>query len=156
MSVQRSAVNSMCLVLGAALVAAGCGSGAGQYTPAPQAARGSLEAALAAWRDGDPPGTVQGTPCVQVVDSTRREGQSLRSFEILSETSAGAQGRCYVVVGIDPIWVFRKEDYDHLGHWEHPMPEAPPQPTPLASPAADETPAPAAATSIPTTSHERS
>jgi hypothetical protein len=27
----------------------------------------------------------------------------------------------YVVVGIDPVWVFRQEDYDMLSHWDHPM-----------------------------------
>jgi hypothetical protein len=26
-----------------------------------------------------------------------------------------------VVIGIDPLWVFRHEDYDLLLHWEHPM-----------------------------------
>ena len=29
----------------------------------------------------------------------------------------------YVVFGMDPVWVFRHEDYDMLNHWGHPMPK---------------------------------
>jgi hypothetical protein len=129
---------SLLVLDAAALLAAGCGASARDYTPARETARASLEAALIAWREGDPPGAIAGQPAVQVVDTTRQTGQALRSFEVLSETSIAAQGRCYVVrlvlenpaaerrerfvvVGIDPIWVFRKEDYDRLAHWEHPM-----------------------------------
>ena len=25
----------------------------------------------------------------------------------------------YYVIGIDPVWVVRQEDYDMLTHWEH-------------------------------------
>ena len=25
----------------------------------------------------------------------------------------------YVVIGVDPIWVIRHEDYDMMAHWEH-------------------------------------
>jgi hypothetical protein len=153
------------LALGAAVVAAGCGSRARDYTPSPDAARASLQAALRAWQGGQPVGAIDGSPRVQVVDTTRRTGQTLRTFEVLGETSHSAQGRCYivrlaldnpaaderaryVVVGIDPIWVFRKEDYDHLGHWEHPMevPELPPA----------DSQAPAAAASAAANPHERS
>ena len=33
----------------------------------------------------------------------------------------------FVVFGIDPLWVFRQEDYEMFAHWEHLMdgPEAP-------------------------------
>ena len=27
-----------------------------------------------------------------------------------------------MIVGIDPLWIFRHEDYDLLLHWEHQMP----------------------------------
>jgi hypothetical protein len=39
----------------------------------------------------------------------------------------------YNVLGRDPIWVFRLEDYEMISHWEHPMigeAEAPPESTP--------------------------
>ncbi len=128
----------MVVLAAASLTAAGCGAGARDYTPSPQTARASLETALSAWRDGKEPGTIDARPVVQVVDTSRQSGQTLHSFEVLSETSQAAQGRCYVVrlvlenpaterrerfvvVGIDPVWVFRKDDYDKLGHWEHPM-----------------------------------
>jgi hypothetical protein len=35
--------------------------------------------------------------------------------------NSGEERARFVVVGVDPIWVFRKEDYDKLAHWEHPM-----------------------------------
>ena len=28
----------------------------------------------------------------------------------------------YVVVGLDPVWVFAYPDYEMLMHWDHPMP----------------------------------
>jgi hypothetical protein len=156
--------NVICLLLGAAIVAPGCGQRAGEYTPAPEAARASLEAALTAWRDGVAPRAIDSKPKVQVVDTQRRPGQTLRSFEVLSETSLAGEGRCYVVglsfdspaaserarfvvVGIDPIWVFRKDDYDKLSHWEHPMEETEP------APAGEESPSTSTSTPI---SNERS
>ena len=33
----------------------------------------------------------------------------------------------YLVVGNDPLWVFRQEDYEMISHWEHPMPAAVPK-----------------------------
>jgi hypothetical protein len=27
----------------------------------------------------------------------------------------------YVVFGVDPLWVFRLEDYERISHWEHAM-----------------------------------
>jgi hypothetical protein len=74
----------------------------------------------------------------------------LDDFEILGEVP-GPTGRCfavrlklrepvaeekvrYAVFGIDPLWVFRQEDLEMLGHWEHPMPPE----EPAASQAADQ------------------
>ncbi len=109
-----------------------------RYIPAPEAARRALEAALAAWQNGQRPGRVDAvSPPAQVVDSHRRPGQRLRSYEILGEVK-GSGPRCFtvrlllenpreeqkvrfLVVGIDPLWVFRQEDYDMMAHWEHPM-----------------------------------
>ena len=126
------------LFIAASLFAAGCRDRAREFTPAPAAGKASLETALSAWRDGKEPGKIDAKPVIQVVDTSRQSGQTLRSFQVLSETTQAAQGRCYVVrlvlenpaaerrerfvvVGIDPVWVFRKDDYDKLGHWEHPM-----------------------------------
>ena len=157
--------------LAVTLVPAGCGSRARDYTPSPHAARASLELVLTEWSQGRLSGSIAGKPNVQVVDTSRQQGQTLRSFSVLSETSVGAEGRCYVVrlqfdnsaaderaryvvVGIDPIWVFRKEDYDKLAHWEHPME------LPEPSTAEDELPSaeksPATPTGASATSNERS
>lgn len=118
----------------------GCGGRvAKRFTPTPDVARRSVDAALQAWQQGEPPGAIVArTPTVQVVDTTRVPGQTLRDFQVLSETGttdaargyvvrlaldnpAAQQRARYVVIGIDPVWVFRKEDYDRLAHWEHPM-----------------------------------
>jgi hypothetical protein len=107
------------------------------YRPSEQLCRQALIAALDAWKLGDSPGRIEGTPAVQVGDTLRRPGQKLVSYEILGET-AGDQGRQFAVrvvftnpsaeekidfilIGIDPIWVFRQEEYDMVTHWEHKM-----------------------------------
>ena len=93
---------------------------------------------MATWKEGHPTGIVEPTsPRVQVVDTHRKPGQKLVGFEILSD-SADSRVRTFsvrltliepeerpvvrfLVVGIDPILVFRQEDYELLMHWEHQM-----------------------------------
>jgi hypothetical protein len=167
----RPFVYALATLAASLLVAAGCGTRARDYTPSPQAARASLESALTDWREGRSPGSIASRPSVQVVDTSRKQGQILQSFTVLSETSVGAEGRCYVVrlqfenppaderaryvvVGIDPVWVFRKEDYDKLAHWEHPMELPEPSPAEDKSPSAIELEA--TPTSASPTSNERS
>jgi hypothetical protein len=112
------------------------------FIPAPELARAALEAALTDWQTGLPPGQIDRLPVmVQVIDQRRKEGQELEEFEILGE-APGSAPRCfavrlrlrhpeaeekvrYVVVGIDPLWVFRQEDFDGLSHWDHAMPGDP-------------------------------
>jgi hypothetical protein len=106
----------------------GCGSGAGAYTPSAQTARQSLEAALTAWQEGKPPGRIDATnPPVQVVDSAWQAGEKLSRFEVLREeesddtkqftvrlemkTPAGQKEVHYVVHGLEPVWVYREEDF---------------------------------------------
>lgn len=142
MSIARSA-GFQAVLLCALLLISGCGQGRpDRFTPSAATAKSSIEAALEAWREGLAPGPISNqTPAVHVVDTVRSPGQKLRDYQVLSETRASGAGRLYVVrltldnpaaqerarfivVGVDPIWVFRKEDYDHLAHWEHPMPAA--------------------------------
>lgn len=130
------------------LAAAGCGGRSNdpaRFIPSPTAARIALTAALDAWKQGKPTGAVAGTsPVVQVVDETRLQGQKLvryeivgeipgpgpRTFTVSLETENPGDRRTarYVVTGIDPLWVYRQEDYDKLVHWEmnmtHDEPEA--------------------------------
>lgn len=120
--------------------AAGCSSGkVAQYTPKEDRAQEALTAVLQAWQTDKPSAEMDGAT-IRVADSQRRKGQKLRSYEILGELPADAGRRYqvklvldnpaaetkaqYVVVGIDPLWVFRQEDYDMMTHWDHPMPTA--------------------------------
>jgi hypothetical protein len=121
------------------------------FVPAPNAARGALDAVLSQWAAGKPP-TYRNdlSPAVGVVDNQRMAGQRLERYEVLGEVPS-RDGRCFavklhlagpdaveqvrfVVVGIDPLWVFRYEDFDLLSHWDHDMTEeAPEQQTPESS-----------------------
>jgi hypothetical protein len=93
---------------------------------------------MSTWKAGHPTGIIEPTsPRVQVVDTHRNPGQALLDYEILSD-SADPRFRTFnlrltlsdseerpvvrfLVVGIDPILVFRQEDYELLMHWEHRM-----------------------------------
>ncbi len=131
---------ALCLAM--AVVCAGCArepDPAQRYVPAPDVARSAIDAVLTDWQAGKAPGLIDRLAVkVQVSDNLRKSGQRLEEFEILGEVPANGV-RCfavrlkfsdpeaderarYVVLGIDPLWVFRQEDYDMLSHWEHPMP----------------------------------
>src|SRR5262245_4807034 len=73
---------------------AGCSGSSGvenQVPPEPLARR-ALDAALAAWKQGQPPGTLtEPSPHVQVVDSMRRPGQKLVGYQILGEVACDRQ-----------------------------------------------------------------
>lgn len=129
------------LLLFCAAFFAGCRTRtADDYRPSEELCRQALTSALEAWKLGAPPGRIEGVPAIEIGDTLRRPGQKLESYEILGET-AGDQGRQFAVrvlftnpaaeekidfilIGIDPIWVFRQEEYDMVTHWEHKMPPA--------------------------------
>ena len=122
-------------------VSAGCGrarASLDRFVPKVEAAREAVAAALTAWRSGEPPGRI-GTrsPPVQVVDTHRPAGQTLKDYEILGE-AAGDGPRSflvrlrldnpdeerrvrYVVIGIDSLWVFHEDDFTMIAHWDHSM-----------------------------------
>lgn len=124
-------------------LSAGCGPQSGsqeRFIPAPEKAAATITLALEAWQRGEPAGEVKGAkPVVFVVDTYRREGQTLERFEILGEVTgltqrtyliklqfanpAAEEKVRYAVIGIDPLWVYRHEDLELLTHWEHKMPE---------------------------------
>jgi hypothetical protein len=125
----------------ACLAAAGCtgcskgGSSYERYVPSEAVARAALDTALSAWQNGLPAGEMDGGAVkIQVVDSFRRAGQILRSYEVLGEVKGKDGPRCFAVrleldnpreeqklryyaMGIDPIWVMRQEEYDMMLHW---------------------------------------
>jgi hypothetical protein len=124
----------------AAAVLAACCAGCGKdtsferYTPSEARARQALEAALTTWKQGESPGHIELSPgAVELVDTGRQPGQRLRDFTILGEVPGDAS-RCFavrlqlddppeekrmrfVVVGLDPVWVFRYQDFEILTHW---------------------------------------
>lgn len=126
-------------------LAAGCAERTdhSRYYPPEDAARTALQAGLDAWQQGSPTGEVPGTknPVVMWIDNQRTPGQQLKAFEVLGlapgdgprvftvrlvlENPAAEAKTRFVIVGLDPIWVFRQEDYDMFMHWDHPMPKAP-------------------------------
>lgn len=127
------------------------------FIPPGDAARSAVDAALRAWADGDPvrgdaaqpvPGT--GSPRVLFADSVRVKGRKLAGYTILGEVPTEAP-RClavkltfadppeevrerYVVVGIDPLWVCKYDDYLMISHWSHAMPADPKSPSPGGEP----------------------
>lgn len=129
------------LVAGA-LLGAGCESSAQpRLVPSDEAAQSALASALTAWQNGKaPPCPVQdAAPAIQLVDTHYKPGQRLAAFKVLGPTTGDAH-RCYavrltfdnpreevrarfVVLGLDPLWVMRYQDYEMVSHWDHPMPE---------------------------------
>ena len=110
------------------LLLAGPSCGGPSMNPPADRARTALEASLNAWREDKKPGNVAGTdPPVQVADNDWSNGRKLTAFEILREQPSEADKRfvvkltyarptavteaVYVVLGANPIAVFREEDY---------------------------------------------
>jgi hypothetical protein len=115
-------------------------SGFERYIPSPEAARTGVNRLMEGWLKGLSPGeSGSKRPEIHVVDQTRRPDQHLAHYEILGEVPAenarafavrvtydGADETevvRYVAVGVDPMWIFRREDYE--GIWKHEMMEAP-------------------------------
>lgn len=134
-------------VLLAACVGCSRSPTAEEFVPAEDAARAALDSALGAWARGEAGSPVPGThPPVQVADGLRTKGRTLMKYEILGPVPADAP-RCfavrltlgnptqevterYVVLGLDPLWVWRHDDYVMLTHWDHTMMDKEKKPTP--------------------------
>jgi hypothetical protein len=121
----------------------GCDRGTGEgstpgYLPGWAEARHALDSALSAWRDAPSPLPASlDSPAVKFVDKQRRPGQRLLSFEVLGraevenarqftvrlrlEKEAAPRLVRYNVLGRNPAWVFRLEDYEAISHWEMDM-----------------------------------
>lgn len=128
-------------VVGLVAVCVGCTGPprAEDYIPSEDAARTALEAYLQSWARGETGTPVPNTsPAVEVADGLRLKGHTLVKYEILGPVPGDAP-RCfavklalgnptlelrerYVVLGLDPIWVWRYDDYLMITHWDHGMP----------------------------------
>ncbi len=118
----------------------GCHDRADDFKPSTKLAENALVRALEDWKSGNPAGKIAGSePAIHVTDTNRNPKQALDNFRILGE-KPGQSGRTfavelslkhpnqqlkteYIVVGIDPLWVFRREDFELLMHWDHHMPD---------------------------------
>jgi len=131
----RNKLSQCSLALGMVLCAlAGCSRTRDPLDVLPNAdkARATLEKTLAAWKNGQPCGKIQGeSPTIEVVDSLWQAGSKLTSYEILQaveksgppgprwfsvkltlQDSSEPKQIHYAVMGLDPLWVMPEEDYD--------------------------------------------
>ena len=128
-------------LVAAVLVAASLGCSRSQqnqdFIPPEDKARAALDAALRAWSRGDTPGSARHNRlCWLSTSGGGRDGR--HGYNILGPVPAEAPlcfavqlklgnppeevRERYVVVGIDPLWVWRYDDYLMITHWSHPMP----------------------------------
>ena len=123
-----------CLLLQTAMVTSlvGCGSSEKDFLPSATAARTALDSSLNAWKSGAPIATITtGLVPIDTYDARWRDGQKLESFEVVSEQSVDERPTfsvkikladdkeviddTFVVVGNNPLMVFRQQDYDKAG-----------------------------------------
>jgi hypothetical protein len=112
----------------------GCGTSTRAYTPTAGSAREALDAALLAWQKGEKPDQLAAAAKpVHAVDFQWRAGQVLEGYEVLDEKPgdgdttkrfavvlklkkpAGEKRVEYIVLGREPVWVFRDDDYAKAG-----------------------------------------
>jgi hypothetical protein len=115
--------------LASILVTLGCGPSETRYIPAADSARASLEAALTAWKNGAPHEPVKSRETsITMFDSRWQSKAKLESFEITEELPPNPhrafrvkmrlarqkadEETTYLVIGIDPLLVYRSEDYE--------------------------------------------
>ncbi len=130
-------MRTACAVAILTLSLAGCGGGGNErFFPSEPAARDALRLVLEQWQRSEvPAGIPTDTVRIEPVDSQRKSGQRVVHFEILGEVSGGGpkvfvvqlgleqpretQTVRFVVLGQDPLWVIREEDYEMISHWDH-------------------------------------
>lgn len=120
-------VRSHLLVSLVVLMLLGCGGNA-RYVPAKTTAREALQTALSTWQSGTAHGPITSSkPVINVFDARWQAGKKLTSFEIVEEMTGKdhphfkvrlqldgqpEETATYLVVGIDPLLVFRDADYE--------------------------------------------
>jgi len=102
---------------------------------------------LTAWRDAPSPLPVSfHIPSVEFVDNHRGPQQRLLAFQIVGQSDIenarqftvrlnlegedSPQLVKYNILGRDPLWVFRLEDYEMIVHWDMKEPAPGPSPKP--------------------------
>lgn len=107
----------------------GCGGRSrSEYIPPAEKARNALRTALETWKSGSPHGTIASSsgPAINIFDARWQAGKKLETYEILDEVKNPDQPQfnvkmklageseetvLYLIIGIDPLNVFREEDY---------------------------------------------
>ncbi len=106
-----------------------------------ESSKAALVASLDAWKaDRRASGVLIGSkPSIGVVDSARAD-RPLLEYEVVGPLMTIGKARPYavrlvlgepretvttryLVIGQDPLWVFRLEDFERMLHWEHKMDE---------------------------------
>lgn len=98
------------------------------YKPSNESARQAIETALSTWKSGTKHGSITNVkPNLDVFDARWQAGAKLENFEIVEEILGKPQPHFkvklklagkpeelieYLVVGIDPLLIFRQADYD--------------------------------------------
>jgi hypothetical protein len=149
---------SLLVWLVVASLAAGCGgapAGPPDFeAPGLEPSKAALATSLDAWKaDRRETGVLIGSkPAIGVVDAARAD-RPLLDYEIVGPLMVAGKVRPfavqlvlgdpreavaarYVVMGRDPLWVFREEDFERMLHWEHRMDGA--APSGPAAPLADD------------------
>lgn len=139
----RNRTGRSLLWLAIASFAAGCGDAqrgpADLAIPDLESSRTALIASLDAWKaDRRASGVLIGSkPAIGVVDSARAD-RPLLEYEVVGPLMTFGKARPfairldlgepretvatrYLVLGRDPLWVFRQEDFERMLHWEHKM-----------------------------------
>ena len=111
----------------------GCGASEKKYTPSVNSAREALDTALKTWKSGAAHAKVEGYKVpIDVFDARWQRGKKLESYEILNEEKSEGIARVfsvkmkldedkeekevkYYIVGIDPLNIFREQDYNRAG-----------------------------------------
>lgn len=129
--------------LAVAGLAAGCGHarrGSDEIAvPGLEASKAALVAALEAWKaDRRASGVLIGSkPSIGIVDAARAD-RALLEYEVVGPLMVVEKARPfavrlvldapretvttrYLILGEDPLWVFRQEDFERMLHWEHKM-----------------------------------
>jgi hypothetical protein len=130
------------LTLAALLAGTGCSRAQRNedFVPKEDTARAALDAYLRAWSQGQTGQAVPDTspPIMAVDELSQQKRRALKKYTILGPTPADAPlcfavqlslgnpdqevRERYVVVGLDPLWVWRYDDYLMITHWSHPTP----------------------------------
>ena len=117
----------------------------GYFIPPWDKATRALESALSAWQNVPSPVPAYfEIPSVQFIDTHRKPQQRLLSFQILRKSDVETARQFtvrlnlegdespqlvkYNVLGRDPLYVWRLEDLEMVGHWEMNMDEPAPEP----------------------------